>query len=199
MRKRSYYIINGITVYRLLSAPVLVLLVIIGEYHLFKWLLALSFFTDAIDGWLARRFKVETVVGARLDSIADDSTVAAGIIGMMVWKQDFIEKEWMLMVALLVLFLVQTGAALIRYGKMTSFHTYAAKLAAVAQGIFLLLLFCLPQPLYTLFYVTVFITGLQLIEETIMVLILPQWQANVKSIFQAWNGKRRKHMDRTFC
>lgn len=190
MKKRSYFFINGITLYRLLSAPVLIFLIIIGQYDLFKWLLSVSFLTDAIDGWLARRFQVESILGAKLDSLADDSTVAAGIVGMIAWKQELIAKEWVLMTILLVLFLVQTGAALIRYGRVTSFHTYAAKLAAVTQGVFLLALFFVSQPIYLLFYLTVFITGMQIIEEIIMVFILPEWKADVKGIFQVMKQRQ---------
>lgn len=91
MRRKAYYIINGITLYRLLMAPVLILLIFIhDEVHVFKWLLGISFFTDLIDGWLAT-----------------------------------------LVLILLVLFIIQTVLALIRYGKLSSFHTYSAKYAAL--------------------------------------------------------------------
>ncbi|MFZ1306482.1 MAG: CDP-alcohol phosphatidyltransferase family protein, partial [Ferruginibacter sp.] len=56
--KRAWYIINGITVYRIIAAPFLLILLFTGKVDIFKWLLALSFFTDLIDGFLARKFKV---------------------------------------------------------------------------------------------------------------------------------------------
>jgi len=65
MRKISYYFVNAITIYRVISAPVLFFLIITRQVDLFRWLLALSFFTDAIDGWLARRFKVSSVGDSR--------------------------------------------------------------------------------------------------------------------------------------
>jgi hypothetical protein len=49
--------VNAVTVYRILAAPVLLILIWKNEYDLFKWLLVVSFFTDAIDGYLARYFK----------------------------------------------------------------------------------------------------------------------------------------------
>ena len=51
----SYYVINGITLYRLASAPVLLLLAFTKSLDLFKWLIAYSFLTDAIDGPLSRK------------------------------------------------------------------------------------------------------------------------------------------------
>ncbi len=88
MARASYYLINGITSYRVLAAPVLVWLIFTGEEDWFKWLLGISFFTDLIDGYLARRFHVESVWGSRLDSVGDDLTVLAGFIGMYVLLQE---------------------------------------------------------------------------------------------------------------
>jgi phosphatidylglycerophosphate synthase len=157
MHKQSYYIINGITIYRIIAAPFLVLLIIFHQVHIFKWLLAVSFFTDAIDGYLARRYKVTSILGARLDSIGDDLTVAAGITGMIVFNPDFFQSQLPVLLVLLGLFAIQIVLAFIRYRKMTTFHTYGAKLAAVAQGIFLILFFFTPQPITPLFYIAAII------------------------------------------
>lgn len=183
MHKRSYYMVNSITLYRILAAPFLVLLIINYRLDWFKWLLALSFFTDAIDGYLARRYKVASILGAKLDSIGDDLTIVAGIAGMVVFKPEFLKHAMPYMILLLALFVIQTILALVRYGKVTSFHTYAAKIAAILQGVFLILLFFLDDPLYLLFYATVIVTGIDLLEEIVLVLMLPKWQANVKGLW----------------
>lgn len=191
MPDRFYYIINGITLYRLLSAPVLILLIIYGKLELFSWMLALSFFTDYIDGFLARWFKVTSVWGSRLDSIADDLTVAAATVGLIVFKPDFIKQEMGWFIGLFIIFLFQVFLAFRRYGKTTSFHTYGAKAAALAQGIFLILVFFLPQPIMFLFYLACLITGAELVEEMILTLILPVWEANVKGVYWVWKRKQK--------
>ncbi len=191
MYKRSYYIINSITIYRLVVAPLLAFLALDHLPGPFKWLLAVSFFTDAIDGYLSRRYKVTSILGSRLDSIADDFTIVAAIIGLLVFKPGFIRHELILIGALLGLFILQTVLALMRYGKLTSFHTYMAKTAAITQGIFLLLIFFLPATPYIVFYPSVFITRLDLTEEIILVMILPHWQADVKGLY--WIIKKQKY------
>jgi CDP-diacylglycerol--glycerol-3-phosphate 3-phosphatidyltransferase len=183
MKKGSYYMVNGITLYRIVTAPLLLALIIFKEPEVFKWLLACSFFTDAIDGYLARRYKVTSLLGAKLDSIGDDLTVFVGLIGIIAFKPEFFRKELVFIIALLILFFIQVTSALIRYGKITTFHTYAAKVAAVTQGTFLILIFFLPEPLYFLFYLAVFITAYDLIEEIILVYLLPRWEANVKGLY----------------
>jgi cardiolipin synthase len=191
MYKRSLYIVNGITWYRIIAAPILLVLIFTKQFDIFKWLLALSFFTDLIDGYLARKYKVVSIMGARLDSIGDDLTVFAAIIGLFVFESEFVRKEFWILITLLLLFVVQTIFALVRYKKISSFHTYLAKSAAILQGIFFILIFLLPEPLYFLFYVAAVVTGIELLEEIILVALLPQWEANVKGLF--WVLKRQKH------
>jgi phosphatidylglycerophosphate synthase len=190
MEKYSYYFVNGITLYRMIVAPLLVYLIFSRQVDLFKWLLAFSFFTDAVDGWLARKFKVTSVLGAKLDSIADDLTVIAGIIGVIVLKPEFLKQELALIILLLALFILQITLAFIRYGKISSFHTYSAKLAALLQGSFLILIFLLSEPIYILFYIAVLATAIDLIEEIILVLLLPRWETNIKGLY--WVMKRRR-------
>src|SRR5687767_5083768 len=191
MHKSSYYIINGITLYRLLAAPLLLLLVFYRELEIFKWLLAFSFFTDAIDGFLARRYKVTSVMGARLDSLADDLTVIVAAIALFVVKKDFVIQQIIPVFILLGLYLFQTILAFIKYRKVSNFHTYLAKAAAVFQGVFLILVFFLPEPPLVLFYAAVTITIIDLIEEIILVFLLPEWKVNVKGIY--WVLKRNRN------
>jgi cardiolipin synthase len=174
----------------MIAAPLLLLLIISHRPEVFKWLLAISFSTDAIDGYFARKHKVISKLGAKLDSIADDLTIAVAIIGMSVFKPEFLRQEITLIITTLALFVLQTVFAVFRYKKMSSFHTYGAKIAAILQGIFLLLLFFLDEPVYILFYITVAVTAIELVEEIIIVLLLPQWEANVKGLY--WVIRKRQ-------
>ena len=191
MNKRIYYIVNGITFYRTLTAPLLIFLIIYKQMDWFKWLLTLSFLTDAIDGFLARKFKVTSIAGAKLDSIGDDLTVIAGTISMIAFKSDFLKEEISLIILLWFLFVLQTVLAFVKFGKMTSFHTYAAKAAAILQGVFLILLFFLPNPLYELFYSATFVTAFELMEEIIITFWLPKWRTNVKGLYWILKAEKR--------
>ena len=190
MKKSSYYIINGITLYRLIAAPFLLFLILTKQADIFKWLLAVSFFTDAIDGFLARKYKVASIMGAKLDSIGDDLTVIAGVVGLFVLKTEFIKKEFIWLIIIFILFLIQVILALARYGSFTSYHTYLAKVAAVFQGVFLILSFFTPEPNRVLFYAAIIITALDLLEEIILTMLLPKWTANVKGIY--WQLKKNR-------
>ncbi|MFA6086315.1 CDP-alcohol phosphatidyltransferase family protein [Mucilaginibacter sp.] len=189
MHKPSYYMVNAITFYRLLAAPMLLTLLFNEQLDIFKWLLAVSFLTDAIDGYLARKYKVTSVFGSILDSVSDDLTIAAAIIGITLVNPEFLKKELVLVAIQVVLFVTQIGFALSRYGKISSFHTYLAKFVTVFQAIFMVLFYWLPEPVYALFYLVSALTILDLMEEIALVLIIPKWETDIKGLY--WVIKKR--------
>ena len=157
--------VNLITLYRIVTFPLLIALLFFDAMSWFKWLLLASFFTDAIDGTLARWFDATSILGAKLDSIGDDLTVLAGAIGLLVYQFDFVEEQLLLFVALFGLFLIQLAVALIRYRRVSSFHTYLAKIAAVVTGCFLLSVFFFDGIIYPFFYTAWIVTAIELIEQ----------------------------------
>ncbi|HVS96645.1 MAG TPA: CDP-alcohol phosphatidyltransferase family protein [Puia sp.] len=183
MSKPAYYMVNGITIYRIVAVFALIVLIVRNDWQVFRWLLLLSFCTDAVDGFLARRYGVISKAGSVLDSIGDDLTVAVAIIGLLVYDPGFFRSQLVIVVVLASLYLIQMAAALIRYRRLTSFHTWLAKIAAVSQGVFLILVFFTAEVPLWLFYIAAACTALDLIEETAMVFLVRHWKADVKGIF----------------
>lgn len=74
---------NALSVLRLAGVPVFLWLVLGPEED--GWalaLLAVSGFTDYLDGWLARRFDQQSVVGQILDPVADRLYILAVVVGL---------------------------------------------------------------------------------------------------------------------
>ncbi|KAG9894612.1 hypothetical protein KCU90_g20919, partial [Aureobasidium melanogenum] len=70
-REQIYNVPNILTASRLIAAPFVGYLVL-HEQH--KWALALFAYagiTDLVDGWIARKYKLQTVVGSVIDPMAD--------------------------------------------------------------------------------------------------------------------------------
>ena len=136
------------------------------------------------------------MLGARIDSIADDANVAMGALGIIVFQPGFIEQEWLLICLLLGLYLIQLLSAIIAYGRPTSFHTWSAKIAAVAQGTFLILFFFQETWPLNLFYLAATLTLINLLEEVLLVFMLPTWRSDVKGlwwILKQQNQNQHKH------
>ncbi|MFM9057120.1 MAG: CDP-alcohol phosphatidyltransferase family protein [Bacteroidota bacterium] len=192
MKQPGFFLVNAITGYRVLASLALFLLAGAGRLDWFQWLLPLSFFTDLIDGPLSRKLNVSSTFGAYLDSIGDDLTVLAGIYGVYVFKNGFLHDFRISIAVMVSLFIAQILFALIRYGKLSSFHTYLAKVAAIVQGSFLILLFLLPEPIMPLYWLAVAITVADLLEEILLVALMKTWRTNVKGLYWVLNKKSDK-------
>ncbi|RYF87534.1 MAG: CDP-alcohol phosphatidyltransferase family protein [Chitinophagaceae bacterium] len=185
VHRTSFFVVNAITLYRLLSSFALLYFIITSQLSVFKWLLPVSFLTDTVDGFLARKYKVTSAAGSRIDSIADDLTVFMAIVGIFVFQRDFIQQEKLVVLILAGFYLLQLTLAFLKYGKPTSFHTYLAKCAAVLQAVFLVLFFHLSHTPPFIFYLAASVTLLDLLEESILVILLPKWTADVKGLYWA--------------
>jgi cardiolipin synthase (CMP-forming) len=82
---------NLITLGRLLSVPISVWLILTGEFAAAFWLFVLAGISDAVDGFIAKRFDMRTQIGALLDPVADKTLlvstyVTLGVAGELpVW------------------------------------------------------------------------------------------------------------------
>ncbi|HTJ12619.1 MAG TPA: CDP-alcohol phosphatidyltransferase family protein [Dinghuibacter sp.] len=183
MTKTALHTVNGITLYRIFIVPMLLVLIVWHHWTVFRWLLILSFLTDAIDGYLARKYRVVTKAGATLDSIGDDLTVLVAIIGLFIFRPSFIRQQTAIIIVLVALYLLTVITALVKYGKLTAYHTWLAKIAAFLQATFLMLFFFLPYTPITLFLIASIFTAADLIEEFAMTLLLPRWRPDVRGIY----------------
>ncbi len=62
---------NMISLARLFAAPVTVWLMLTGEMTVAFWLFLIASGSDAVDGFIAKRFDRETMLGANLDPLAE--------------------------------------------------------------------------------------------------------------------------------
>ncbi|MBQ7548721.1 MAG: CDP-diacylglycerol--glycerol-3-phosphate 3-phosphatidyltransferase [Clostridia bacterium] len=91
---------NRITVFRMLIAPVFLLIYLSGIGHRFlisAVVFALGAVTDAVDGHLARKNNEITVFGQFLDPIADKMLVLAGLLALL---RDGLCNIWIVMILL---------------------------------------------------------------------------------------------------
>lgn len=186
-------LVSLITLYRIVTAPLLLFLTFTGHMDIFKWLLLASFSTDAIDGHLARKYNARSILGAKLDSIGDDLTILVAIIALFNTHFYFISEQVVLFSAMLGFFFLQLAYALYKYKKATSFHTYLAKTAAVLQAAFILSTFFFDTVFYPVFFLAAGVTIIELIEEIIIVRLLPKWEADVKGLYWVYKFRKKQN------
>lgn len=188
---KNFNIADWFSFYRIVAVPLLLWLIWLDERLLFTWFLLVSYCTDAIDGYLARRLKISSARGSQLDSMGDQITLVVGLIGLWVFETEFILENLLLLGIAFVPYIVQMVIAFLKYGRATAFHTYLAKTSAIIQAVFILwtLFF---GPLYWLFNVMVIIGVLETIEEIALIFMFDSWTKDIHGIY--WVLRDRQHL-----
>jgi CDP-diacylglycerol--glycerol-3-phosphate 3-phosphatidyltransferase len=168
---------------RFLLVPLLLWLAWSGESRAFLLCLVLSLVTDAADGFVARRFRQASQLGARLDSWADFLTSLALPICAWWLRPEVIRQEALIIGAGIFFYLLAIAIGFLKFGRLTSYHTWGAKLSAVLFAGGLVLLFA-GGPGWVLRLVIPVIL-LAEVEEMAITLILPQALENVPSLWHA--------------
>lgn len=187
---KNFNIADWFSFYRVVAAPFLLVLIWFDLRLIFTWLLLISYSTDAVDGYLARKLKITSPRGSQLDSFGDQITLIIGLIGLFYFENEFIKTNLILIGIVFIPYFIQMLIAYSKYGKATAFHTYLAKLSAVIQSVFILWsLFFNPE--YTLFYVMIAIGLLETIEEITLIFMCNEWASDIKGVYWALRDKRR--------
>ncbi len=172
---------------RLLLVPVLLALAWSGKSGWFLACLILSILTDVADGNLARRWKITSELGARLDSLADFSTNLS--LPFCAWwlRPDVVRHELAFLAVGLFFFLAPIAFGFLKYRRLTSYHTWGDKLVFVATSIAVPVIFA-GGPGWLL-RVVVPLVVISQIDEMAITALLPEWRANVPSF---WHARRMK-------
>ena len=174
---------NVVSSIRVALVPVLAFLALQNQTDVFLWVLAFSLLTDGVDGYLARRFDQVTEFGVRLDSWADLITYTVMLFGLMQLWPEIFESELNYLVAAFSSWIVPLLVCQSRFGCLPSYHTLAAKIAAVSIA-----------PAYFIAVIwgdTLMLRGVLLfflwvaLEQVIITSILPRWQGNIPGVWAA--------------
>ena len=186
--RRRWTIPNTLSAIRLIGSIGLICLALAGQPALFVVVFLVLAMTDWVDGKLAIWLHQRTVLGARLDSAADATLFAALLFGS-VWLNAgllYAERYWL--AAAVVSYLVTTATGLIKYGRVPSYHTRAAKTCWLLIIIAVVYLF-MEWSLWPLRLAMLGVT-LTNLEATLMTLVLARWHADVPSLYHAWKIRR---------
>lgn len=175
-------LVNLLTVYRIFITPVLLVL-LFKEMPSFKWVLLSAFLTDALDGFLARRWKVTTKLGARMDSLADDILFVVSLIAVIYYQSPFLSAHVLMIGLMTFIYMIKILILWCKHYRFISgMHTYLTKAAAFLQAIFFI--YCMFfQPNNLLFSIAVIVTMVAIAEEIIIICAFRELKQNVKGLF----------------
>ena len=185
---------NLLSFYRLVMAPVLVVLALADEQTLFVVFLCISFVTDVLDGIIARAWGAITSFGSRLDSIADEMTYVAALVGAFQFEYQALKPHAGLLYVYVALLILATAFPLVKFRKIPSLHLYSFKMNALFQATFFFCLFVFD--FYKYLYYPVFAFGiLACLESMTITLLLEKPISNAKGIYWVLLKKRRRNQE----
>jgi len=174
---------NLLSLSRLAMVPVLAALAWTGHASLFLVAFAASLASDVVDGWLARRCGVATALGSKLDSWGDMALYTTlPLFAWWLWP-DILRAQALPLGIALVAYFLPTAIGLLRFRRLTSYHTWGAKATSVVMGGAALCLF-LGGPAWP-FHLAVLLLVAEAIEEIAITCVLRQRHEDVPSLWHA--------------
>ena len=168
---------------RILMAPMMLVLALLGMETWFLAALIFSGFTDVLDGILARRLNMITPLGAHLDSWGDFTIYTTMAICAWILWPDITQRELIYYLLILFSFLLPALTGLVKFRKFTGYHTWSVKIAVFATfaGYILLYSEIAAWPFMLASFLCVY-AGL---EEILITLVLREERTDVRSLLAA--------------
>lgn len=186
--KEKLTIPNILSFYRIIAFPVILFFILKENEKLFVILLVVNLFTDILDGFIARKFNMQTDFGARLDSIADVGTYILAVTGIFVFKSTDFAPHLISFIIFISLFVGSNILSLIKFKRFPSLHLYSWKIGGYIQGAFLFVLFVFD--FYVAFYYFMIVWGiLAFLEHIVIQLIIKEMKSNAKGLY--WVLKKK--------
>jgi CDP-diacylglycerol--glycerol-3-phosphate 3-phosphatidyltransferase len=188
-KEKIWNLPNAISLYRLLSFPFLLYLVFTGNESLFATLLCINLVSDAIDGIIARTFKLQTEFGARLDSLADWGTYILAFVGIYNFKMPDHGNDFWLLYPFIGLIVFYNILSFFKFRRMPSLHLYSTKMGGYFQGIYFFGLFAYGYYAPIFFFAMIW-GWLSSIEEIIILIRSKELRSNVKGLYWILKSER---------
>ena len=179
---------TALTIFRLLSAPVLIVLAYLGRDRYFLWLAIAALLSDVMDGAIARRLGASSETGRLLDSWADLLIAMVSFVGATLLWPDTMREEAGYFAIVLTALVAPNAWGLLRYHRLLGYHTISAKASGVLLAIGAVALFTGLTPV--VFRLAAFIELAVAAEYIAISLILPGWTGEMKSVIHAWRQRK---------
>lgn len=169
---------NALTISRFFMAALLVLGARRGypsKYLLF--ILLFAGFSDFLDGFIARKMKATTNLGCVLDGYADIALYVSAFLSVYWLYPTIIEQYIWGIIVLLFLQIASWVFSIIKFSRMTSYHTYSAKIWGVTIVISLSIVFTFSNG--SLLPLMLLVGILSNIDEIVITAVMPYWRGEI--------------------
>jgi len=180
---------NLLSLFRIVASPFLLLTGWFDMPMLFFILFGLMLLSDALDGIIARMLDQTSELGARLDSYGDILTyLTTPLAAWWLWPE-LVESEMNYILAAIVIYVLPAIFALMKFGKLASYHTWVTKASAVLMSAGVVILLGFENNL--LFHIAIYFLVIEMVENIAITFILPEQKSDIHSFWHAWKEKEK--------
>ena len=129
MRKREWPIADAITWLRILLLPLIWVFALMGDGRVVGAGLIAAGVTDALDGFVARRFEQVSPAGARLDLTADTLLLLSAVAWIGLLHPEVIRENGAVIAAAFFVYLGAVGIGLVNFRRLPNLRLYSSRLA----------------------------------------------------------------------
>lgn len=183
----SLNIPNSLSLFRIISAPFLVLIGWLEMPTLFYILFGLMLLSDALDGIIARRLDQTSEFGSRLDSYGDILTYLTTPLAVWYLWPDLIKDELYYIIAAIIIYILPAVFTLLKFGKLASYHTWLTKISAVVMSVGVVVLLVFKNNM--LFHFAIYFLLIEMLENIFITMILKEQKSDIYSIWHAWKKR----------
>jgi CDP-diacylglycerol--glycerol-3-phosphate 3-phosphatidyltransferase len=179
---------NIISLYRLLSVPLLLYVAYLGKEKLFFYWFLFNAFTDALDGFIARKFNMQSRWGAKLDSLADFFMYLLAMYALLRLKGNELEEVKYSFYLLIFYYLFIDFFSLLKFKEVSSLHLYLSKLNGLIQSLFFVWLFTLGFNPY-LYWIMFILASISFIENMYFLIKLKTMRSDLKGYYWVYKNQ----------
>lgn len=173
---------NQMTAARIALLPVLWALALLGQPALVGAGLLVSFVTDVLDGYFARKLGQTSAFGSKFDSLADNLLLPSGMVWLGLLRPEVYRDHLAVCVVGIGLYLASMLLGLVKFRRFGNLHLQSKRAGAVAIYLFVAHAFIAPTYSPILFAIAAGLFLLSSVEGLLLQLICTRVDEHMVSI-----------------
>lgn len=144
---------NQLTAARIVLLPFLWALALLKLPVLLGIGTTISFVTDILDGYLARKLGQVSAFGSKLDSLGDNLLILSGLVWLWLLRPEVYRDNALFWLIGITLYVTALLVGLLKFKRFANLHLQSSRIGSVALCLFVAHTFIAPQYSPLLFYV----------------------------------------------
>jgi cardiolipin synthase (CMP-forming) len=190
MRSLLRTVPNQLTATRLALIPVLWIL---AFYRLPFYIgigTIISFITDVLDGFFARKLNQVSDIGSKFDSYVDHLLLPSALIWLWLFVPKVYIENILACVLAIALYFSSMLLGVIKFKRFANLHLYSSKASSVVMYLFVSDSLILERYSHTLFYIAAIMFIVSLTERLALQLLFTEVDEHMGSIFLVWRHRK---------